>query len=88
MVDEKKDEKKSEEIGEKEDEKRPVQMTITMSPEGDFQVAFPFLANMILTYGFIEIGKRTLDNFYTKQTESKIVKPQGGILDFARRLKH
>ena len=76
-----------EEKREPEKEPQPLIMIITMQLNGEMQVSFPMLANQIVSYGFLKMAEKTLDNFYTEQTKSRITKPNG-IMNFVRGMKH
>jgi len=63
-------------------------MTIKMDSEGT-KVEFPFLADKVMTYGFLKLAEKTLDGHYQMQN-SRIIK-EGNInnrnilRDFLRR---
>lgn len=63
--------------------KQALEMTIKVDESKALMVSFPFLDDKILTYGFLKMAEKTLDEHY----KSKIVQPKGGIMDFARRKK-
>lgn len=66
----------------KEQEKKPLEMTICLSPEGEMKVKFPLMAEKIFTYGFLKMAEKVLDKYYASK-EVNIIKPKH-IMDFVR----
>ena len=49
-------------------------------------IHFPGLPDKLMTYGFLKMAEKTIDAHY-KSMDSKIVQPEGAMVDFARRFK-
>lgn len=65
-------------------EVKEMEMKITVKVNEPMIVHFPLLNDKILTYGFLKLAEKTLDNHYAGQA-NKLIKPKNGIMDFVRR---
>jgi len=84
MTDEEK--QKLEEEAKAAEKPKDLIMIIKQTPEGKMDVNFPFLGDKLLSYGFLKIAEKILDNFYARTDKEANTPPKGGIRNFVRNM--
>lgn len=72
------------EANEKAQGDESVALQIILTKDGGVRIQGPVLADRMASYGLLEIAKDMIREMHTP----KIIKPNGGILNFARNGKH
>ena len=82
-------EKKEEPKEEIKPEPKVIEMVIRLFPDGSRNISFPMLADEIVSYGFLKMGEKILDEYY-KEAKKRLIEPAGGMMrNFARNIiKH
>jgi len=66
-----------------EEQKETIAMQLIMTTDGQLKVVSPFLNDKMACYGLLELAKDAIKDLHAP----KIIKPSGGVLNFARRNK-
>lgn len=69
-----------------EEKPKSIKLEVELQADGNLSVKCPMLGDTLFMLGLLEMCKATVFQFKANQTSnSGIIKPKGGIMDFARK---
>ena len=67
------------------EEKKPLEVKITITPDGDIKVASPIMHDQVAMLGILEVTKLAVIQYNVAKSQSKIVKPKFSLGAFGKK---